>query len=297
MTAAELGILLLCTELSDGMRPLSTARLRQLRACVHSAARPAGEDRAVTREDLTAIGCRGDAAEEILALLSREEALKGYLSQAAERGIVPLALTSRGYPNGLRQKLGDTAPPVLFARGELSLLGRPAVSLVGSRELSRDGLRFARRVGELAAKEGFVLISGNARGADQAAQAACLSAGGSVISVLADELFAHDPAGARLLFLSERGWHLPFSAARARSRNRLIHALGEKVLVAQTGLRGGTYSGTEENLKKQYTPVFVHDDGSPGARRLAQLGASEVPISELTSLRMLEDPRVSFLPR
>ena len=295
MTEQERGILLLCAELSDGLRPLSTARLRQLRSAVRAAG-PSGEDpdRELKKEDLTAIGCREAAAEEIFALLSRGEALERYLTLGREYGIYPLTLRSPAYPARLRARLGDGAPPVLFCRGDCSLLNLPAVALVGSRDLRRDGAAFARRIGELAAAEGFVLVSGNACGADQAAQKACLAAGGAVISVVSDELFGHAQEGGRILWLCELGWQLPFSAIRARSRNRVIHALAEKTFVAQSGLHGGTFAGTEENLRRGWSPVFLRRDGSPGAERLIELGANVCP-EELSSIAALTDPRLRFL--
>ena len=294
MTEPERGILLLCAELSDGLRPLSTARLRRLSLLVRAQThRPGQPEKEITAEDLMSMGCREEAAREIVALLSRQQALERYLQLAAERGIRPLTLRSPCYPRRLRELLADDAPPVLFYKGELSLLSRPAVSVVGSRDLREDSRDFACRLGTLAAREGLVLVSGNARGADRTAQDACLKAGGAVICVVGDELYPHEEEQGRILWLCERGWQLPFSAARARSRNRLIHALGEKTLVVQTGLSGGTFSGTEENLRHGWSPVFLRRDGSPGADRLLDLGAGACP-EQLQSLSALTDGRIRF---
>lgn len=294
MTEAERGILLLCAELSDGLRPLSTARLRSLKSLVQAAGPiPGDPDRNVTKEDLSAMGCREEAAGEILSLLSRGEALERYLALGREYGIRPITLLSSAYPSKLRAKLGQTTPPVLFYKGDLSLLTRPAVSLVGSRELPAHCAAFAARIGELAAREELVLISGNAHGADQTAQNACLAAGGAVISVVADELFAHVRDDRQILWLCETGWQLSFSAARAGSRNRLIHALGEKTFVACSGLHGGTFSGTSENLRHGWSPVFIPPEAGPGARRLVDLGANPCPYSP-ESLEELTEAAISF---
>ena len=65
--------------------------------------------------------------------------------------------------------------------------------------------------------------------------------------------------------------------ARALGRNYLIHAMGEKTLVAQCRAgSGGTWDGTTENLKHGWSPVFVHDDGTPGAGALIERGAAAV---------------------
>lgn len=288
MTAAERGFLLLCAELGDGRKPLTPAQFRALRAGVLAGTRAEGNaERALTLDDLRALGCEPSFAERVLDLLGRERELDRYLSVAEELGIRPLTRVSPQYPSRLR-RLGDAAPAVLFCRGALSLLERPAVALVGSRELSPAGERFARKVGALAAAEGFVLVSGNARGADRTAQDACLAAGGSVLAVLPDGLHEHAPDSARICYLCEWGWHLPMVGYRALERNRLIHALGEKTLVAQSHLNGGTWSGSEENLRRGWSPLFVHDDGSPGCAALISLGANAVQLEALCSLRTLE---------
>lgn len=288
MTAAERGFLLLCAELGDGRKPLTPAQLRTLRARVLGRTEEAASaDRSLTAADLRDLGYDAAFAARVTELLGRERELDRYLSVAAELEIHALTRISGEYPSRLR-RLGDAAPAVLFCRGDASLLNRPAIALVGSRELMEEGVRFAARVGELAASEGFVLVSGNARGADQTAQDACLSAGGCVVSVLPDGLQDHIPAGKRICYLCEWGWHLPMTGYRALERNRLIHALGEKTFVAQSHLTGGTWSGSEENLRRGWSPLFVHDDGSPGCNALISLGANALKLDDLRSLRALE---------
>ena len=71
------------------------------------------------------------------------------------------------------------------------------------------------------------------KGADQAAQAGCLDSGGQVISVVADALHSHLEQP-NVLYLSEEDYDMPFSTLRALRRNRVIHALGQVVLAAQS---------------------------------------------------------------
>ena len=135
-------------------------------------------------------------------------------------------------------------------------------------------------------------VSGGAAGADTEAQEACLAAGGSVIVCTPGPLTGL-PTRERVLYLSESGWTLPFSAVRALSRNRLIHAMGEKTLVAQTGFgSGGTWNGTLENLRHGWSPVFVHADGSEGASALIARGAE--PVRELHTLEALCAAQLRF---
>lgn len=247
-------------------------------------------DRQLQVKDLTAMGYGEAFAAHVLTLLEEEERLEGYLMAAKKLGIVPVTRVSEKYPLILRKRLGLDAPGVLWARGDLSLLEQKAISLVGSRELGPENRRFAEEAGRQAALQGLVLVSGNARGADQAAQNACLEAGGRVISVVADALWDHE-ARENLLYLSENSFHEPFSAQRALSRNRTIHALGRITLVAQADLhKGGTWDGTVKNLRHSWSPVAVFRDGTQSAKELQQLGAMAIGEEDLQDFTALQNP-------
>lgn len=290
MTGAEKGYLLLCCHLGNPeRRPLTPAQLRKLARRVRDGAR-SGEDRDLEVRDLAAMGYGPEEAERIVGLLDEEELLERYLAKAAKFGCVPLTRLTNGYPRRIIEALGDDAPGCLWARGDLSILGRPGIALVGSRELSPENAAFARQAGVEAAKQGFTLVSGNARGADRTAQDACLAAGGAVVSIVADKLPDHVPVG-RVLYLSEEGFDLEFSAQRALSRNRCIHALGEAAIAAQCSLRtGGTWDGSVKNLRFGWSPLYVFDDGSESAELLEQMGAVKIGMDDLKDLRQLPCP-------
>ena len=112
--------------------------------------------------------------------------------------------------------------------------------MVGSRELGEENRIFAENVGRQAALQGYVLVSGNAKGADSTAQESCLTGGGSVICVVADELEKH-PVQKNVLYLSEDGFDMVFSPYRALQRNRIIHSLGSCTFVAQSGLKAAAH--------------------------------------------------------
>lgn len=285
MNPRERGFLLLCSHLGDPARPvLTTAQLRTLELRVQSAPWPEEEDRQLREEDLFTLGYGGDMAQRIVGLLKEEDRLDGYLRRGERQGCVPITRVSSGYPVLLRQRLGLDSPGCLWAKGDLSLLHTPAISLVGSRDLRVENGRFAERVGYEAAMQGLTLVSGNARGADRAAQDACLSAGGRVISIVADELTRHSPRRNQLL-LSEEDYGEGFSAQRALSRNRCIHTLGWMVLVAQARpYRGGTWDGTVKNLRHGWSPVACFRDGSESSVLLSRMGAYLVGMDDLDNL-------------
>ena len=290
MTGAERGFLLLCCHLGNPERkPLTVAQFRKLARRVRESEKAPG-DRELELSDLTALGYDAEDGRRILKLLDEEALLARYLAKADRYGCVPLTRLTPGYPRRILEALGDDAPGCIWARGDLSLLERPGIALVGSRELRPENRRFAREAGAQAARQGLTLISGNARGADRTAQDAALAAGGGVISIVADLLTDHLP-GKGILYLSEEGYDLEFSSQRALSRNRCIHALGLSSIAAQCSMQtGGTWDGSVKNLRFGWSPLYIFNDGSESADLLEQMGAEKIGFEELQDLRNLPSP-------
>lgn len=293
MRPAEQGFLLLSSHLGDPERKVLTPP--QLRTLAKRAKLLPREDRELTENDLLTLGYDRTMARRIVALLGGENQLSWYLSRGKRSGCVPVTRVSKDYPCLLRSRMGLDAPGCLWAKGDLSLLTRPAIALVGSRELYEKNRLFAEEVGRQAALQGYVLVSGNAKGADRQAQEACLASGGSVISVVADEL-ADKPRIPNVLWLSEDGFDQTFSALRALSRNRVIHSLGNVTLVAQCTLgKGGTWDGTLKNLHHGYSPVCCYRDESEAMEELIRRGATPVDFVQLESLVTLKKTEQNFL--
>ncbi len=295
MNGKEQGFLLLTSRLGDPQRkPLTAAQLRTLAVRIKNMEKP-DTDRELTADDLCAIGYDREGAERIVRLMNDQPLLGWYLQRGARQDCVPVTRISAAYPDVLRDRLGLDCPGCLWAKGDTSMLQMPAVALVGSRELEEKHRNFASEVGKQAALQGFVLISGNARGADRTAQEACLAYGGNVISVVADAL-QKQPLQENVLYLSEDGYDLPFSPQRALSRNRIIHCLPKLVLIARCTLgKGGTWDGTLKNLRHNWNPVFCFDDGSQVCRELEQMGAVMVGMDGLHDLRRMQGDLLNFL--
>ncbi len=297
MNAGERGFLLLSSHLGNPQRqPLTTHQLRTLADRVQNADL-APEDRDLDTADLLALGYSRDMAGRILSLLAEEAVLDHYLHRGQRLGCTPITRVSEAYPLILRQRLGLDSPGCLWAKGDLSLLTAPSVSLVGSRELREGNRAFAQEVGRQAARQGLVLVSGNARGADRTAQTACLAAGGRVISVVPDEL-AKQPLRENLLFLSQEDYDAPFTKLRALSRNRVIHALGRMVFVAQSDLgKGGTWDGTVKNLRYGWSPVAALRDNTEASRQLEQLGAYLIEKEDISNFGELRNTEMTLFDR
>ena len=287
MTPREAGFLLLTSQLGNPERKvLTAAQLRELTRRMAAIPRLT-EDRDLELRDLMILGYNREMAMRILGLLEERELLEYYVNRGKKTGCIPITRVSSGYPAALRIRLGGEAPGVLWARGDLSVLDTPGIALVGSRDLNPENRRFAEEAGRQAANQELTLISGNARGADVTAQNACLRAGGKVISIVADSLVSHSIRD-NVLYLSEDGFDEEFSAQRALSRNRCIHAMGALVLVAQANLqKGGTWDGTSRNLRFGWSRVCCFNDGSDAAQVLEQMGAELIAMEELSDFGAL----------
>ncbi|MCB1247668.1 MAG: DNA-processing protein DprA, partial [Acidimicrobiia bacterium] len=203
------------------------------------------------------------------------------------RGIHVVTIDDERYPAAYRPKLGDLAPPILYAVGNLGLLQEPGIGIVGSRNVIPEGKEFAEEVARRAVAEGLPVVSGGARGVDQFAMNAAFMAGGSVVGVLADslqkklqtsEMLGAIDAGSVCL-VSQQIPSAGFTPASAMARNKLVYALTTTtVVVASDHERGGTWAGATEALKKQLSDVAVWmgGGGGPGNGPLADLGARAV---------------------
>lgn len=256
-------------------------------------------------QDLMRLGCNRETANLILYRLEQTETLHAYLRNLWNLGIQVVTRLSPDYPQRLRKVLGDRAPLILYCSGNTTLFSTQCISLVGSRNLREKGTIFSIRAGAQIAAEGYTYCSGGAIGADSAGYAAAQKAGGSGILFLADSLegsmnqpqYKEATEQGRLLLVSEFGYDQGFSPQRALSRNRLIHAMGEKTLVAQSDYGfGGTWNGTLENLKQGWSPVFMcnEEPEQPGTRGLIERGAVPVLTEELMQLSLIQDAQLTF---
>jgi len=208
----------------------------------------------------------GSAAAALAALpdIARAAGVEGYspcppevvdheLTQGRLAGAVLLAHDGPGYPDGMRD-LPD-APPLLWARGDVALLSRPMVAMVGARNASSLGLRMARRLAETLGEAGQVVVSGLARGIDAEAHRAALPTG--TVAVLAGGVDVPYPEenGALLAELAGRGCVLseqPMGllpqARHFPLRNRIIAGLSRAVVVVEAAARSGSLITAREAL-------------------------------------------------
>ena len=295
MTGPDQGFLLLTSQLGDPRRkPLTVAQFRTLARRVAEAERDlASRDMEVS--DLEKLGYDKTKAQRIYGLLSGTNQLREYLRRAENCDCFPVTRLNPCYPLSVRKRLGLDSPGVLWAKGDVSLLNRPAVAVIGSRDLREENRWFAEEAGRQIAKQGYVLVSGNARGADKTAQEACLKAGGKVISIVADSL-QRQPLMRNVLYLSLDDFDAAFSSQRALQRNYVIHTMASLTIAVQCTLgKGGTWDGILANLKHGWNPVCIFADGSDGAADLQNRGVQGITAQALSDLALLSDQKTSLI--
>lgn len=233
--------------------------------------------------DLTARGVDAGEAERCVRLLDRAGGLALALEELGNVGVWTVVDGDEGYPEGLR-RLDRQAPPLLHGAGPLSLVDRPTLGIVGSRNVDESGAEVARDAAREAVSRGWTVVSGGARGVDQLAMAAALDAGGETVGALAESLLkrlrdsdarraVHDE---RLCLLTPYKPDAGFSVANAMGRNKLIYALANLTLVVATDAdTGGTWAGATEALRRHFGDVAVWSGAGegPGNGALAAKGA------------------------
>jgi DNA processing protein len=211
------------------------------------------------------------------------------LQEYAEAGVSVITYFDDAYPPLLRQ-IPDP-PPVLYARGDLGPVSDTrTVAVVGTREPSQFGITAAQQLTTALARDGWVIVSGLAKGIDSLAHQATLAAGGRTVAILgngldrvypsenkrlADEIVAHGGA-----LLSELPFGAPPIPRNLIQRDRLQSGMSGAVVIAQTGVKGGalhTARFAAEQRRRIFCPDPHSDNGkSEGLRVLLEKPANEL---------------------
>jgi predicted Rossmann fold nucleotide-binding protein DprA/Smf involved in DNA uptake len=228
-------------------------------------------------------------------LLDRAGALGLAAEKWARAGLWVLTRADPAYPARLKKRLKTDSPPVLFGCGRRSLLNSGGIAIVGSRNASEQELTFTSRLGSEVAKQGLSVVSGGARGVDEAAMLGALELEGTAVGVLSDSLLrAATSAKYRkalmakdLVLVSPFNPDAGFDVGNAMARNKYIYCLADAaIVIAASKERGGTWSGAVENLKKGWVPLWVksHQDPASGNAELVKRGAQWLPDGEPSAL-------------
>lgn len=233
-------------------------------------------------ENISDLARRGGRSD--LKVISRAEA-EAEMETAKRHGVRFIAVGEEEYPARLREI--EDAPPLLAIRGQVSALARDGIAIVGSRNASAAGMRFASKLAKEIGEAGFVTISGLARGIDSAGHNASLSTG--TIAVLAgghDRIYPAEHFGlveeivktGAAVSEMPMGWE-----PRARDfprRNRIIAGMAAGIVVVEAAERSGSLItarlALEAGREVFAVPGSPIDPRSSGTNQLLKQGASLV---------------------
>jgi DNA processing protein len=213
-----------------------------------------------------------------------EQDAQAELAASQRIGLRLVASGEAGYPPRLSEI--DDAPPLLGIRGAPEVLMRPVIAIVGSRNASGAGLKFAGTLARELSEAGFVVASGLARGIDSAAHRASIE--GGTVAVLAgghDRIYPPEHEELLAMILASGGaaisemplGHVP----RARDfprRNRLISGAALGVVVIEAALRSGSLitarMAAEQGREVFAVPGSPLDPRAAGTNDLIKQGAT-----------------------
>ncbi|MBP5180675.1 MAG: DNA-processing protein DprA [Clostridiales bacterium] len=250
------------------------------------------DDLKLLSKDLDSVKVSDRSKEVIREVIRNEDKVKleveKYVWMIEQYGIKLIPRTHRDYPYSWKKLSG--MPPLIFARGDTSILSsisvNGAAAIVGSRDASRYALYATGQFSAKLAGKGVVIVSGLALGTDRKAHEACIEEGGKTVAITAGGSDVVYPYQNKDLYerITENGvliTELPPGQEVMKqyfpSRNRLISALSDVCLIMEAGMYSGTLH-TASFAGNQGKDVFVlpnsiYSDNSLGGLLLLRDGA------------------------
>lgn len=227
------------------------------------------------------------SVERLEQLLDRGSSLALAMEKWLRSGLWVITRSDDAYPKRLKKRLRNDSPAVLFGCGNKALLNVGGLAVVGSRNVKEPDLTYSERLGAMAAHAGVSIVSGGAKGVDEAAVRGALEAEGTAVGVLSDSLLRATSSAKYRQYLLDNNLALispfnpeaGFNAGNAMQRNKYIYCLADAALAVHSGKTGGTWSGAQEDLKKNWVPLWVKptDDPEAGNADLIKAGARPAP--------------------
>ena len=214
--------------------------------------------------------------------ISSERSVRAEMRAADDVGAQMICVTDPTYPTLLRE-IPDP-PPILWAIGDLGILSRPMVGMVGARNASSLGTRMARALATDLSKRGYVIASGLARGVDTAAHKASLK--GGTVAVMAGGVDVMYPAENTVLAeeiaqsglrISEQPMGLIPQARHFPRRNRIISGLASATVIVEAAAKSGSLitarNAAEQGRDVLAVPGHPFDARAAGCNQLLRDGA------------------------
>ncbi|MDJ1179642.1 DNA-processing protein DprA [Roseofilum sp. BLCC_M91] len=230
------------------------------------------------------------------ALLERGFLLSLSVEKWTQQGLWIVGRGDPNYPQRFKERLKQKSPPILYGVGQQDLLEKGGLAIVGSRNVSQEEINYTHQITKICAHQHIQVISGGARGIDQASMLGALQESGTVLGVLADSLiktalnkkYRSSIAEGRLTLISPYDPDAGFHVGNAMGRNKYIYSLADYALVVTSDYeKGGTWAGAKEALEKiKDVPVFVKVENfiPEGNQQLMHQGAKSFPTLSSSAL-------------
>lgn len=215
-----------------------------------------------------------DKEEKIRAAGDEIPSISKRLDDYHNRGIRLVTVLDDDYPTSLHEL--DDPPPLFYSRGDLDVLTRNCVAIVGTHEATAEGVTEAVRLGQEISSTGAVVVSGLARGIDSAAHVGAIQSDHGTAAVLGcgfDDIYPSENAmlaetiSENGVLISEYRPETSVSTGRLLARNRIIVGLARAVIVVEvTSDSGGTAAAIREAHKQGKTLYTCFDPNQEGIR-------------------------------
>ena len=247
--------------------------------------------------------------QRLIGLLERKAALAIALDKWTKAGIWILNRSEIAYPQRIRERLKNAAPPILFGLGNQKLLNQKYVAILGAKEIDpADEVTCSSVVGRVIA-QGYGIVTGGNKGIEELALLAALSlqagtasgqadgasgieasgvTGASsigIMTIVSDNLLKRSTSSQlrgsiirqKLVVISAFNPESGSNAENTAATNKLIYTQSELSIVIKAELKGLTMSGTIENIARAWVPVYVVKPiipGKSGNSEIVKIGGS-----------------------
>lgn len=253
--------------------------------------------------EVFAQGFKQGTTPDAAAMKLAHERAEIEIDDMARIGIAVLGPNNPLFPAQLR--MIPKPPVLLYAKGNIEALSKPAVAVIGTRDPTAYGVGSGRKIAARLAERGLVIVSGLAEGCDTAGHEGCLDAKGETVAVLAHghgQVYPPKNADLAKRIIAENGCLVSEyrpgtepSRYQFIERDRLQSGLSRAVFVVETGVKGGTMHTVGFALLQQrilaaleHSPKYLMHEKALGNRQLI-FEAKAMPIKTPEDVQLLAE--------
>jgi DNA processing protein len=209
--------------------------------------------------------------KQIEALLAQGDSVLNLYADILENDIKPISIVDENYPKRVKALLKTKSPPLLFVRGNESILNKTSIGFCGSRQASEKAILAASEFAYQLSGYDVNVVSGYAKGIDMTTHYAALESGGTTTLVLPEGIFnfrikrelkpiwGFENAVVVSEFFPKARW----SVANAMQRNKTICALSEAIILIEAKSTGGSIEAGKAAMSLNIPTFAVHYGDNP----------------------------------